>query len=903
MKRYLFCLIAFFIVSKSYSQTTNSTFIRTQKPWTYWWWQGSAVDSAGIKNQLQQFKLSGLGGAHIIPIYGVRGEESHFLPFLGKDWLTIFKYTCEEAKKLELGIDLSNGTGWPFGGPKITSEEAPKQLVFTELQSNDTLNIKKAFGKNTFSTAQIFKIDANGVYTALTVSQLHELANTSPNPKILLITYESTNQKVKRAAPGGEGLVVDHFDPKAMSRYLGLFDSTLFASSLKAPLRALYNDSYEVFGANWSTDFFKVFKQQHHYDLKDVTYVLSPNYPAGIQKEKTMSDYRETLSSMLYATESVWAKWAETHNVSTRYQAHGAPGNLLDLYALSTIPETESFGSSSFKIPLVRVDPDYQEKNFGRPYPLIFKLASSPAHLLGKQLIASETSTWLGNHFKVALSQIKPQIDELFIAGINHIIYHGTTYSPPSEPFPGRLFYASTNYGPSAHFRNELPLLNHYISICQQQLQNSVPDNEILVYMPIYDFWSNIKEPLLFPFTVHHSDKWFLQNKFGQLADRLWNSGYSFDYISDLQLSKLKYNSDRSVSIGKIKYQVIVVPTTTNIPLETLNQLLALSKQGIKVIFQDRLPLSLPGNGRNEEQKQFDQAKELSLVSKNIIVGDVSSALNMINIKHETLSSAGLNFIRSKTKTGLSYFITNLSNQFQCDTITLSASAESLEYFNPLTNVRGLIAFKKVDKTIKTKLYLPPGSSCFLNTFSKSKVENEYHFPVNSKSNLELTNWSVSFKEGAPFVPTTTFNPKELTSWTAWQDSTLNWYNGYGNYQTTIILPESWKQYKGVYLKIEDLRETANINLNGVDCGTIWAVPFEIFIPIVKFKIGQPNRFILKVRNLSANQARYLDTYGVNWKHFYDANIVDITYRPFDASKWKHVESGIIGKVKLVAIE
>ncbi len=903
MKQLIFCLIAFFILSKSYSQTTNSSVLRTQKPWTYWWWQGSAVDSIGIKNQLQQFKLSGLGGAHIIPIYGVRGEESHFLPFLGKDWLAIFKYTCEEAKKLDLGIDLSNGTGWPFGGPKITSAEAPKQMIFTEFQANDSLNIQKAFAKNTFSTAQIFQVDSKGTYTALSVRQLHKLINSNSTTKILLITYESTNQKVKRAAPGGEGLVVDHFDPKAMSRYLSLFDSTLFATAPKAPLRALYNDSYEVFGANWSTEFFKTFKQQHHYDLKEFSYVLSPNFPAGIQKEKTISDYRETLSSMLYATESVWAKWAESHKLSTRYQAHGAPGNLLDLYALSTIPETESFGSSSFKIPLVRVDPDYQERNFGRPNPLILKLASSPAHILGKKLIASETSTWLGNHFKVALSQIKPQVDELFIAGINHIFYHGTTYSPPSEQFPGRLFYASTNYGPSSHFKNELSLLNHYISNCQQVLQNSVPDNEILVYMPIYDFWSNTKEPILFPFSVHHADKWFLHNSFGELVNRLWNTGYSFDYISDLQLSKLKCNSDHTASIGNNRYQVIVVPTTNNIPFETLNHLLELSKQGIRVIFEDRLPLSLPGNGRNTQQKQFDRTKELCLINKNMVIGDVDSALTKISVKHETLSSMGLSFIRSRTKTGLSYFITNLSNKFQCDTISLAASAESLEFYNPLNNERGLIAFKKAGKTIKTKLYLPPGSSCFLNTFSKTKVENQYHLPVTSKSSLELTNWQVSFKDGAPFVPAKTFNPQELTSWTTWQDSTLNWYNGYGNYQTTITLPESWKHFKGVYLKIEDLRETAKVNLNGVDYGTIWSVPFELYIPIAMFKRNQPNAIRLDVRNLSANQARYLDTKGINWKRFYDANIVDITYHPFDASKWKPVESGIIGKVKLVAVE
>ena len=37
-----------------------------------------------------------------------------------------------------------------------------------------------------------------------------------------------------------------------------------------------------------------------------------------------------------------------------RNQSHGAPGNLLDLYANADIPETETFGSTPFPIPGLR---------------------------------------------------------------------------------------------------------------------------------------------------------------------------------------------------------------------------------------------------------------------------------------------------------------------------------------------------------------------------------------------------------------------------------------------------------------------------------------------------------------------------------------------------------------------
>ena len=131
----------------------------------------------------------------------------------------------------------------------------------------------------------------------------------------------------------------------------------------------------------------------------------------------------------------------------------------------------------------------------------------------------------------------------------------------------------------------------------------------------------------------------------------------------------------------------------------------------------------------------------------------------------------------------------------------------------------------------------------------------------------------------------------------------MQWYNGYGTYLADFELPAQWSKFKGVYLKIDDLRETASVTINGKDAGTIWSVPFELFVPASSLRFGQHNTIRLNVRNLSANEARYPDTKGINWRKFYDANIVDITYQPFDASKWKPVLSGILGSVRIVAVK
>lgn len=903
MKQILILTFCVILSQKIVAQPIQSGADTTFSPWTYWWWPGSATDKKGITWQLENFKKSGLGGAHIIPIYGVKGEEKHFLPFLGKEWLDIFSYTCSEAKRLGLGIDLTTGTGWPFGGPGVTLQNAAKQIVFHEADASDTSKIAKSLRKSGFAETTVFRIDPDGKYQRINNFMNIGSQGVSAGTKYLIITYEPTNQKVKRAAPGGEGNVVDHFDSNAMKQYLSVFDSSLLKNNRTPRPRAMYNDSYEVYGANWTTGFFDTFKKQHQYDLQEVIYAVSPGYPDGSLKEKVTSDYRETLSSMLYDAAGTWTKWVTDHHMISRYQAHGSPGNLLDLYGLSDVPETESFGSSSFSIPLVRVDPDFEEKRFGRPHPLMMKFASSPAHLLGKKLVSSESTTWLGNHFKVALSQIKPQIDELFTAGINHIFFHGTTYSPPGEPFPGWLFYASTNYGMRSHFHNEFPLLNHYITNCQKLLQESEPDNDLLVYLPIYDFWANTKEPLLSLFTVHDALKWFRNVPFGELSQQLWEKGYGFDYISDLQINQLKVNSDNSVSINKSRYQTILIPKTVHMTVETLKNLAKFASQGARIIFDQNLPVALPGKGREAQQMEFDALKIKLSQSPNVITGAAEVALKQLNIRHETLPASGLSFIRKKSMNGNYWLITNLSDRFVYDSISLSGSAKSLEYYDPMSGDRGFVDFKKEGNSIRTKLYLPQGSSCFLMTSNQLPKGDKWQFRIPSDQSEVVSDWTVKFTKGTPKLPGTTFHPSELTSWTSWPDSSLQWYNGYGTYNATFKIPDQWKTNRGVYLQVDDLRETAQVTINGTDVGTIWAVPFQLYIPMNRLKFGQRNTIKMEVRNLSANEARYLDTKGIKWRKFYDANIVDITYQPFDASRWKPVESGILGKVKIVSVK
>ena len=818
------------------------TFLNTSnnaKPWTYWWWMGSTVTEKDITWQLENFAKAGLGGVHIIPIYGVKGFEKQAISYLSPRWMDVLAHTVREGKRLGLGVDMTTGTGWPFGGPNVSTEFAAKKWQYTNGKLESVL----------------------------------------------------TKQAVKRAAPGGAGPVLDPFSATAMTHYVQRFDSA-FANFKDRP-RAMYNDSYEVYGANWTDDFLNEFKKRRGYDLQSQWAAFTDTTSALVKM-----DYHQTLSELLlenYAKK--WTDWSRKQGFLTRYQAHGSPGNLLDLYQAADIPETESFGSSRFPIKGLRVDDQYEVDRFGTPNPLAMKFASSTAHLAGKKLVSSESTTWLANHFKVALSQIKPQIDELFTAGINHIFYHGTTYTPENGPYPGWLFYASTNYGVHSHFWKHYPQLNQYIERCQTILQNSQSDDDLLVYFPIHDMWATKARAggNIHLLEVHHVDKWLLKLPFGQLSEWLWNNGFAFDFISDNQLQNFK-------SLATEKYKTILVPAVTYMPEATLARLNDLSKSGVKVVFVEHLPTQPTGFYQQKERNAaFQKVKQM--LATNQVFPSLQD-LERLNLRQETWAKEGLKYIRKVQNGKVVYFIANQDQKFSEGWITLATSAKSVSLYNPLTDKSTLLPLKTVGGKTQVYLKLLSGESCFLRLDANfDKVSNFVKvvptlqpLPVSSQAITLQGQWKLEFLEGKPYLPKSIMLNK-LGSWASLSDS-ASYFSGTARYSLTFDLPKGFDIRKKAVLDLGDVREVADVTLNGQKIGTAWSLPFRLEIPANALKSTQ-NRLEIEVTNLSANYMRLRDAQQPDWKKFLDANIVDIQYKPFKASQWEPMPSGLLGEVKL----
>ena len=358
---------------------------------------------------------AGIGGVEITPIYGARGYESRAIEFLSPRWIEMLEFTAREAQRLGMGVDMATGTGWPFGGPEVS--------------------------------------DAQGSSSAL-----FENGRLRGNP---------TGMKVKRAAPGGEGLVLDPYSTDALDAYLDRF-TRAFAPLPRGLIRGQFHDSFEYYQASWTPRLVEEFQRLHGYDLQ--------KYAADLAGKGTLDpdtagriagDYRRTLGKLHLDYVNHWVDWSRAQGFMARNQAHGAPGNLLDLYAAADIPETESFGMTELSIAGLRVETAYARADPDPPLGLVSRFASSAAHVMGRPLASSETLTWLRENFRESPAAAKPQIDRLFVAGINHIFYHGVCYSPADVPWPGWFFYAATQLGPDHPLWSHVRDMNMYVSLVQ----------------------------------------------------------------------------------------------------------------------------------------------------------------------------------------------------------------------------------------------------------------------------------------------------------------------------------------------------------------------------------------------------------------------------------------------------
>ncbi len=824
---------------------------QTARPWTRWWWPGSAVEREPLAAQLREFAAAGIGGVEITPIYGARGGEQRDVEFLSTQWAELLAFTASEAGRLGLGVDMATGTGWPFGGPEVSVAQGSSFMVLLD---------GRLVGK-------------------------------------------PTEMKVKRAAPGGAGLVLDPYSTDALESYLERFTKAL--QGLPAGgLRGQFHDSFEYYNAGWSPALPREFLALNGYDIQTYAREIMGEAPLDADTlGRLKGDYRRTLAKMHLDYAKGWVNWSHAHGFKARNQAHGAPGNLLDLYAAADIPETESYGMTPLPIPGFRAEADNVNPDPDPPENLIARFASSAAHVAGKPLASSETLTWLRENFREAPWAAKPQIDRLFAAGINHIFYHGTSYTPADAAWPGWYFYASTQLNPNNPLWPDYAAMNAYVARVQSILQAGRPDNDVLIYWPFDDLVDN-PEGQMRQLGVHEN-KWLIESPAGKLAIEVLHAGHGFDFISDAQIAQLRLKDGHLVTPAGGRYRALVIPRARRIALSTLMHVQALAQQRGRsmespeqIVFEE-LPDDVPGFGQLEaRRRQFQQP----VSGGGTVTRDVISWLDRNVSAGEPASRVPLAWQRRARADGFDYFFANLTGKDFDGWLQLARPADAALLLDPLTGRAGVAALRTESGMAHVYLQLAGGQSTILRTYgrkAKPRGSSAWQYTKRAGEGQPVAGeWQVAFLRGGPALPAPLRLP-ELRDWTALEDPALASFAGTARYRIEFDSParraDAWQ------LELGDVREAARVRLNGEEVGHAWSLPFTLRLP-GKLK-PKGNVLEIEVTNLPANRIRDLDLRNVDWKVMKEINLVTLRYKPFDASGWQPAPSGLLGPVRLVPLE
>ncbi|MBR6367690.1 MAG: glycosyl hydrolase family 2 [Bacteroidaceae bacterium] len=883
------------------------------KPAARWWWLGSAVDKENLRYNIDLYSKAGIGGLEITPIYGVKNNDANNIPYLSAKWMDMLKETQSIGKNDGVEIDMATGTGWPFGGPEVKLEQAATMAIFQQYNVDGGKNVSLDItiqNKKQEKGAYLSRVMAYQKGKSLNITAQAKdgkLSWNAPAGKwdIVVLYVGKTRQMVKRAAPGGEGYVIDHFNKSSVDSYLARFDKAFKENGTAYP-HTFFNDSYEVYGADWTPALLDEFAKRRGYKLEDHFLEFLDEKRNDITC-RIVADYRETLGELLLTNfTKTWTDWAHKNGAITRNQAHGSPANLIDVYASVDIPECEGFGLSQFHIKGLREDSLKKQNDSDLS---MLKYASSGAHISGKQFTSSETFTWLTEHFRTSLSQCKPDIDLMFVSGVNHVFFHGICYSPKQDEWPGWKFYASVDMSPTNTIWRDAPYFFDYITRCQSFLQWGKPDNDFLVYLPVYDMWNEQSGRLLM-FDIHHmKDR---APRFIESVNKIINSGYDVDYISDNFIRSLQYKNQSLVTKGGAAYKAIVIPAVHLMPTDILQKLVNLAKQGATVVFLDNYPTDVPGYGNLEKRRAaFKKIKAmLPDVSEGenrfgkgrIIIGsDYPKTLKLCNIAPEEMRTVnGLHCIRRSNATGSHYFISSLQKNGVDDWVTLGKKAAEACLFNPMTGESGKAQVREKDGKTQVYLQLHSGESVILQTFDKpSSVSlTNWNYQTDGAVSISLDHgWKLSFAESVPSIAGT-FDIDEPKSWTELDNADAKTNMGTGKYSISFEMPEikadDW------VLDLGDVRESARVKVNGNDAGCAWAVPYRLNVG--KYLKSGSNTIEVEVTNLPANRIAQLDREGKEWRKFNEINVVDLKYSRKKYDYWQPVPSGLNGTVKLIPV-
>ncbi len=916
------------------------------RPRAYWNWLNGAVTLDGLTRDLQEAKAKGLGGLEMWDTEAMRNPDGFVPagpPFMGPESVAAMHHSMKEAKRLGLELGLITSSGWNAGGPWVPPRLAGKNLFYSSVLVTGPGRIRHELpfpevppdcpkGEDGLprwylDVAVLAWPDTKEKVIA-DPSKIIDLSHKfkdgvlnweAPEGHWQVMRYVCTNngQQLIAASPNSKGPFIDFLDPEATRFH---FEYILKKLGLKkggdpgCPLKSLEVDSMELYaGIQWTPKFPDWFKTYHGYDPVAWLGVLS----GWTVKDKATSkrfeyDYKKTVSDLLiFSHYTTGSKVCAEYGLELAGEA-GGPGP----------PIWDSCPVDALKA-LGNVDIPRGEFWIGNRHNIfLVKEIAGASHIYGKPYVDAESwTTW--RRWKDSLFIRKQIVDRAFCEGLNRITYHGYSHSPEEAGYPGRTYHAGVDMNPQVVWWSKARPFMDYLARCCHMLQQGLFVADVAYYY-------GDQAPNFWPLFHNVPDN--------PRVDGL-GAGYDYDVVNtDVILNRMSVKDGRIVFPDGMSYRVLLLPDQTHMQLDVLVKLGELVSRGATII--GPRPLDVPGLKDHElrtkklralASRMWGQCDGTTVKQNSYGKGRVVWGLTPQQwLKQESIQPdfspntakhrKDLDYIHRQTKDTDIYFVRNKSLLPVNADCLFRVKGSMPQLWDPTdAGMKPAYVYKKMAKGTSVRLDLPPGGSVFV-VFEKEPApgnmdSDAVQYFRNGRYTLTASNgktkhvkidtlpspltlagqWTVEFdpRWGAP----PEIKLSKLISWTDHEKEGVKYYSGAAFYTKTLDVPAHWLATgRRVHLDLGDVRELAEVFVNGRSAGILWKPPFRADIT----SLVKPGANTLKIEVMNMWINRLVgDQESPEEKRFTHTNMSfdGYWYRP---TAWRLQPAGLLGPVKLL---
>ena len=658
---------------------------------------------------------------------------------------------------------------------------------------------------------------------------------------IVRLGYSLTGHQNGPAPDEATGLEVDKLNARHVSRYMDTYLGMLVEAAGKENtgargLQYILNDSYEAGFQNWTEDILEQFKAKRGYDpfpwLPTLTGVV---VGSATDSERFLFDWRTTINQLL----------AEAHYKVITEKAHAAGmrtyqealedrrayfGDDMQMRQYADVPMAAMWSFAPDAGPRM----SFQADNRG---------AASVANIYGKPFVAAESFT--GGSYPTNPKTLKHVADVELVNGINRFVVHTSAHQPLDQGPGMSLMGIGVFFSRNETWAEQARGWTTYLSRASFLLQQGRAATDVAYFYgqeaPITGIWA-----------------WEYQKDAPE--------GYDYDYVNaDVILNQLSLGDHgHLVTASGMRYRVLALGERAHqITLPVLRRLRDFVQGGAVIVgakptqspsladddaeFQ-RIATALWGDGAAGEHlfgagrvfvgRSINQALESVGLGKDF---DYTKprADTLIWNKHRRLADGDL------------YFVVNRNNRAQDVEVSLRVSGKRVELWDAVSGRIRAATYR----TENGRTLVPLRLGALDSVFVVLRAEGPAAFSVPAVTEAALGEipgpWKIEFQpnRGAP----ASADFASLTSWTDSTDPAVKFFSGVGTYRKTIDAPAAWFTAGAEqWLDLGDVRELAEVSINGRDLGVVWRVPYEVNVTGA-LKPGS-NEIVIKVANTWVNR-------------------------------------------------